>query len=91
MHDYHVEEELFRFMGQRFVGLLHERVEHSMNTIFMSFLPELLNLSLKRGLRRLPMKDREGLVGLIGMPPMLGPSGQVEQVGLRCETWEGGP
>jgi hypothetical protein len=41
-----VEREL-RFGSRRFGGLLQERAERFVNTVFVSFLPELLKLSLK--------------------------------------------
>ena len=62
-----------------------------MNSVFVSSLPELLELFSKRGIGWLPVKDGEGLVELVGMCLVLGLSGQIEQVGLRPRTWEKAP
>ena len=87
-HHRHVEHEFLGFCARRFNSLLEKLVEHFTNGVFVSFLPELLELFSKRGIGWSPVKDREGLVELVGTCLALGLSGQIEQVGLRPRTWE---
>ena len=78
-----MEDEFRGSRSRRPGGLLQERAEGLANAIFMSVVPELVNLLPKRRSGWFPVKDGEGLVGLVGMRLAFGPSGQVEEVGVR--------
>ena len=74
-HDCHVERELPVSVTREFGGFIQERAESHMNVLFIPVLPELLELLSKRGFGRLPVKDGESLVELVGTCPALELSG----------------